>query len=173
MQRCLEPCGHSEIGFRRSLRAVRFVNAWPGHYIRLLLPLALLALSKASAAQDSLPVAPDLVSVVSGGHWEVDGMRGFYRVRIYQQGWEHVTSTAFLDWIREDPDQTRLIVQASTGISEINDAGVWSLWIPEMEFDDSAALVGISGTHTYSGETAFFSVKMTAPGNYSVVQEQL
>jgi hypothetical protein len=132
--------------------------------------LVLLVLTGAGAAQEPAPVPAELVSVVSGGFWEDGGECGFYRVRVYREGWEHVYSVVFLDWIREDPDSEMSVLAASTGVGEIADEAVWALATPEMEFQGDAAVIGIEGTHTYTGESAFFRVTMTAPGQYEVVR---
>jgi hypothetical protein len=140
---------------------------WVERIMRILL-LTLLVLTGAGAAQEAVPVPPELVSVVSGGFWEDGGESGFCRVRVYREGWEHVYGLVFLDWIREDPDSGLLVYAASTGVGEIGDEAVWSLATPGVEFQGDAAVIGIEGTHTCTGESR---VTMTAPGHHEVVQD--
>ena len=54
------------------------------------------------AEEPAPPIVPISVqSVMSGGYWKEGNRSGTYRVVIEQQGWEHLWSRLFVEWITE------------------------------------------------------------------------
>lgn len=52
------------------------------------------------AAQPVLPALdPKIVSVSSGGTWRDDGMEGTFRVVLWSEGFEHVSSGVVAQWV--------------------------------------------------------------------------
>jgi len=68
---------------------------------------ATLAFSAFAFAQPTVPA--QVTSVVTGGHWQRGAESGWYRAVIVQDGWEHLWSRLFVEWIAEpksrDEDQ--------------------------------------------------------------------
>lgn len=70
---------------------------------RLAFALVIALVSCAASGQSQ--VLPSVHSVLSGGYWQSGGQAGTYRVVVVNQGWEHVTSRVFIEWLREPRDQ--------------------------------------------------------------------
>ncbi|AWV08823.1 hypothetical protein [Marilutibacter maris] len=72
----------------------------------------LLSLLLAAPAFGQTVVPPEVVSVVSGGHWEANGCTGTYRVVVVNDGFEHVVSHALVQWVAapSSPDESPSVV---------------------------------------------------------------
>lgn len=66
--------------------------------IRTLL-LAALLVSSAMAQEPRIP--RDVVGVSTIGYWQTASQSGTYRVVVTQNGWEHVWSQVFIQWLPE------------------------------------------------------------------------
>jgi hypothetical protein len=68
-------------------------------YIVSILFLALAV--KTLNAQELLLQSPDpkITSIVGGGNWQTDDMQGTYRVVLWAEGYEHVSSGVIAEWI--------------------------------------------------------------------------
>lgn len=52
------------------------------------------------------PQVPTSVTEVhTGGWWQADGKSGTYRVIVVNQGWEHISSKVFVEWVSEPSDR--------------------------------------------------------------------
>jgi hypothetical protein len=59
-----------------------------------------------SSALPELPAS--LSSVVTGGQWSDSGNEGFFRIVVLDQGWEHIRSSVFIQWLSANgPDSGR------------------------------------------------------------------
>ena len=74
--------------------------------------LYLLSLLLAAPVFGQTVVPPEVVSVVSGGHWEVNGRAGSYRVVVVNDGFEHVVSHALVQWVAtpSSPDESPSVI---------------------------------------------------------------
>jgi hypothetical protein len=79
-------------------------------------------------AQQPAAVDADLVWAVTGGGWRLDEEVGRHRVLVYCGGFEHITCSVFVQWIRDPAgsEQGAAIV-ASEPVRAINDSFTWSL----------------------------------------------
>lgn len=50
-------------------------------------------------AQSAVPA--EVVSVASAGYWQSDGRSGQHRVVLVYEGWEHVTTRMYVEWVAE------------------------------------------------------------------------
>ncbi len=73
--------------------------------------LGLLCISSMSLGQS--PVAPRVETVASGGYWEANGRAGRYRVIVINQGFEHVTSRALVQWLADSKDGEPAIIETA------------------------------------------------------------
>ena len=78
---------------------------------RALALVSLLCTSSIGLAQS--PVAPGVETVASGGYWEANGRSGRYRIVVINQGFEHVTSRALVQWLAASKDGEPNIVATS------------------------------------------------------------
>src|SRR6186713_464278 len=94
--------------------------------------VALLTVSSlvTAAAQDRAPdVSPAIVQVVSGGYWEAGPQHGIYRAIVENQGFEHVSSRLWLEWVAEpDNAQAAHQVVGRVEVAEIG-RGSWSVHV--------------------------------------------
>ena len=51
-------------------------------------------------------LSADIVSIVRGGVWKADGRTGFYRLVVVSGGYEHVTSSLYVQWVQESQDSS-------------------------------------------------------------------
>jgi len=65
-----------------------------------LIALGLCWIATAATAQVEIPT--NVAQVESGGYWNHDGRSGRFRIVIADEGWEHVISRIFIEWIEQD-----------------------------------------------------------------------
>jgi hypothetical protein len=69
---------------------------------RTLLSLALLC---GTVGAQTVPVPPAVVSVQTVGHWRSNQAAGSYRIVVTREGWEHVWSRVFVEWLSDPSDR--------------------------------------------------------------------
>ena len=91
--------------------------------------LAAMFVPVSGAAEQSLTVPPDVVSIVSGGRWKSDTASGTFRVIVQTGGFEHILSRAQIDWIA---DPTARDNGPSVVASRVAETGSWRLDNPRI-----------------------------------------
>ena len=134
--------------------------------------VALLAFSSfvAAAAQDRAPnVSPTIVQVVSGGYWEAGPQHGIYRAIVENQGFEHVSSRLWLEWVAE-PDDTQAAHQVvgRVEVAEIS-RGSWSAHVEPAQPPFAQGVLRVAATQTHSLEQRVFTIELGSVGKYRVV----
>jgi len=81
--------------------------------------LILLIFSISLLHAQELPISADVYELKSFGHWENIDHHGHLRIVIKNQGFEHVTSSVYLEWISVQEDG--LEIYKSVPITEINE----------------------------------------------------
>ncbi|SRR6266567_2819933 len=81
------------------------------------------------AAEQSLSVPPDVVSIVTGGRWNSGTSSGTFRVIVQTGGFEHVLSRAQVDWIA---DPTGRDDSSKVVASRVAETGAWRLDNPHI-----------------------------------------
>jgi hypothetical protein len=110
-------------------------------------------------AQDSaIPV--DVFEVKSFGHWETNDQYGYFRIKIVNQGFDHVASTVYLEWISTKEEGKEIL--RSIPITEINESGFYSVSVKKVKTEK----VTLTLYHTYSHEESELEIIPTEPGKY-------
>ncbi len=106
---------------RRVVAMIRRSARPPRAIIRAVFVAAVLsAICNVQAAP--LPdVPPEVVSVVTTGHWQSGQATGQYKIIVTTEGWEHLWSRAFVEWLPDpaDPNAARKAVAISELIPPI------------------------------------------------------
>ena len=121
-------------------------------------------------ASDVSDVPTHVESVVSGGYWKSGGQDGRYRIIVVNNGWEHVHSLVFLQWLEENHEKQETTTRFSVPIREINEAHTWSVARPE--FSDKNE-IKMHATNTYSQEAKVFIVRPDVEGKYKVEEQKI
>ena len=126
----------------------------------LLIPVDTWA-TEAAFRDAALHLAPNTSSVTS-----CLGARGSgeYRIVIFNQGFEHVSSEVYLQWLEWNQDGPRLV--ESVLITELS-SGFWSVGAPTVISRKNCSMQ-LAATHTYSFEAARFVLQPAGRGKYSI-----
>lgn len=128
--------------------------------------LGLLAAGESSAAEASfreaaLRVAANISSVTPCS--KPDGS-SHYRTVVFSQGFEHVSSELYLQWLEWSQDGPRLL--DSVRVEELS-SGFWVINEPVVVSRRNCSMQ-LAATHTYSSETARFVLQPAGRGKYSI-----
>ncbi len=128
------------------------------------------ALGSFQFASQALSADPEKIdasisSVVSGGAWEVSGKRGTYRVVVIEKGWEHVSSSVWIQWIEEDADKKSLRLLTSIPVSQIGDLHL-AVGVPEFLLSRDGTTVRLNATDNITNERTVFQLTPGKPGEY-------
>ncbi len=119
------------------------------------------AKAEPEADGEAVQVATNLVSVASC----TDPMRNkSYRVVVFTQGFEHVSSEVYLQWLAWGEDGPHML--KSTPVAELS-SGMWSVGSSSV-IPGKRCSIQLNATHTYSGETERFVVRPVSLGQYSI-----
>jgi hypothetical protein len=115
-----------------------------------LIPALFLALSSntLNAEKPSIPASdPKITSIMTGRYWQNDGMEGIYRVVIWSEGFEHVSSGVAAEWIADpnDPNELPKIIHSALLVKP----GTMFLEKPTLTRTKNGFSVQLSGTHAY------------------------
>jgi hypothetical protein len=89
---------------------------------------------------------------------------GQFRVVVFSQGFEHVSSEVYVQWIEWNQEGPRLL--ESVLVKELS-SGFWSVGEPVVTSRKSCSM-RLGATHTYSSEAARFVLRPAGRGKYSV-----
>ena len=89
---------------------------------------------------------------------------GHYRVIVFAQGFEHVSSAVYLQWLEWNEDGPRVI--ESTLVAKLS-SGLWSVGTATAATDDRCSMQ-LDATHTYNLEAAHFILQPGGVGRYSI-----
>lgn len=136
--------------------------------------LVILVLSMPARAEtDAQSRAPEISaavrSVVSGGGWVEGDVRGFYRVILESEGFEHVSSRLWLEWLVEQSREDPAMVVARTLVTELSQ-GFLSLGLENAEEELLSSRLRVSGANPYSLDEQAFEIELGGPGVYRVVR---
>lgn len=117
--------------------------------------------AEAQVDGEAAQVAGNLVSVASCS----DPMRNeTYRVVVFTQGFEHVSSMVYLQWLAWDEDGPRML--KNTPVAELS-SGMWSVGSLSV-IPGKGCSIQLDATHTYSAESERFVVRPVSLGHYSI-----
>ena len=132
---------------------------------------AVLVISIAAGAEPSPQVEPKVVSVQTIGRWVANQVAGRYKVIVTTEGWEHVWSRVYVEWL-PDPNNSDEEWK-SAGIAELVPPGAPGTMILEAtaQQDKSGHLI-ITVRATPNQDLTEFGIKQTVyrfeattPGN--------
>jgi hypothetical protein len=128
--------------------------------------LGLLASVDSLAAETSfrsaaLRLAPNTSSVTSCSNPNGSGQ---YRIVVFNQGFEHVSSEVYLQWLEWNQDGPRLL--ESMLVPELS-SGLWSVGEPVV-ISHKTCSMQLAATHTYSSKAARFVLQPAGRGKYSI-----
>jgi len=63
--------------------------------------------------------------VISRGLWKDKNSYGSYRIIVQNQGWEHVRSFFYLQWLKTEDSNKRVIIYKTRPIKELNES-IWA-----------------------------------------------
>lgn len=130
------------------------------------------AATKSSHAVQRPVITEYVTAVASGGYWKDGDRSGIIRIIVLQQGWEHVTSSVYLEWIEERHTRELKLIQQSP-VDEINQAGTWSIGAPVMLPSANGLVIRLPATHMDHSRNKTFNliVPVSGIGNFEVRQE--
>jgi hypothetical protein len=128
----------------------------------------LLVLPSIAMAQPSVPAT--IESVNSGGYWATPEHRGRYRVVMVNEGYEHVYSRVFVEWVA-DPrsSSSRAKVIKSTQVPQLFSGTPVSLSAVLIPLGENSVEIKLDGVNSITQERVSASVVATHPGQVSVV----
>ena len=89
---------------------------------------------------------------------------GQFRVVVFRQGFEHVSSEVYAQWIESNQEGARLL--ESVLVKELS-SGFWSVGEPVVTSRNNCSMQ-LAASHTYSSEAARFVLQPAGRGKYSV-----
>ena len=93
--------------------------------------------------QPAIPM--QVTSVVSGGYWQRGSESGTYRAVIVQEGWEHLSSRLYIEWISEPKsrnDEQKVVAQIEPALPF--GQGNYVLRVDALRGDSSRAVLSVS-----------------------------
>ncbi|RQO47746.1 hypothetical protein DBV14_20040 [Variovorax sp. KBW07] len=126
--------------------------------------LAAMALATARTAAPEVP--PQVDTVATGGEWRSARDSGVLRIVIVHQGFEHVHSRLWIEWLavgeRGAPRRVArvLVKELSNGMNVIDTGGRGET------FQDGR--IRLRATHTYSHERSDITIETGKPGQYKL-----
>src|SRR5947208_6198917 len=106
-------------------------------------------------------LAPDVSSLTSCRDPSGSGQ---FRVVVVNQGFEHVSSEVYVQWIEWNEDGPRLL--ESVLVKELS-SGFWSVGKPVMTSRKNCSMQ-LEAAHTYTSEDARFVLRAAGRGKYSL-----
>jgi hypothetical protein len=137
--------------------------------LALLFPFAVAA--QVTQSGDSFVAAlPASVSLVSSGGGWVDGsQQGTYRIVAVTEGWNHLQSRLYIQWLAEDDVQQKLTVIATTHVTEV---GMGVVTGAEFEPGVDGVRLRISLLNSHSMEEREVELLLGAAGKYTVADRK-
>jgi hypothetical protein len=143
---------------------------------RYILPILALLFPFAAAAQTTQPgdsfvaALPASVSLVSSGGGWVDGNeQGTYRIVAVTEGWDHLQSRLYIQWIAEDDAQQKLKVVATTHVTEVRMAVVTGA---NFEPGVDGVRLRVTLLNSHSMEEREVEVLLGAKGKYTMAERK-
>ncbi|WP_398494022.1 hypothetical protein [Variovorax sp.] len=131
--------------------------------------LLLAALAPAAARDVAPEVPPQVDTVATGGEWRTARDGGVLRIVIVHQGFEHVHSRLWLEWLasgERGPARrvARVLVKELSG-------GMNVLAVDERARTFEGPRIRLRSTHSYSHETTDIAIEAGAPGRYQLLEQ--
>lgn len=134
--------------------------------------VALLSVSMwaTAAAQNAVPdVSPSIVQVASFGFWQDGSQQGVYRAIVENQGFEHVDSRLWLEWVAE-PVNAQGSPQV-VGKVEVIEIRGWSVLVEPAQPALVQGTIRVAATNPHSLERRVFTIELSSVGKYRVVSQ--
>lgn len=90
-----------------------------------------------------------------------------YRAIVFTQGFEHLSSVVYLQWLEWNQDGPKLLM--SERIVELS-SGFWSAGAPSVNTQDCSFLFPVQ--HSYSNEASRFELQPADLGKYAIRQDE-
>src|SRR5262245_4337940 len=104
------------------------------------------------AFKSTLDTLPGQVrDVNSAGRWRTAETAGVYRLVVVRGGYEHITDRLYIQWLSTATEDSSPQVLATVGVSEINDAGPFTLSYAVYAEATNRLRITESARHTYTG----------------------
>ena len=127
----------------------------------------LLLLAPYAVAQPVVPAS--IESVVSGGYWETPENHGRYRVLVVNEGFEHVISKVYVQWVAEATSPaTSPAVVATKQIQPLFSGAPVSLTAEITPQGNNRAQITLHGVNSVTQEPVSTSITVGAPGQVTV-----
>lgn len=123
-------------------------------------------------AQAAPRIPADISEVTSGGSWRGSGREGSYRIIIQTDGFEHIVSRAWLQWISgPDAHGDSLRVVASVELQEVGGGG-WQAHSPRIFLTNGSWEATMEGANSHFDpiRKARWRLKLGPPGEYSMTE---
>lgn len=117
------------------------------------------------AQQSSYQIDPSVAFVTTGNYWENSEISGIYRVLVINQGFEHVSSDVYIQWLQENVEKSSFVVLNSLLVKEVSN-GQWSIGQPELQTCKKNSICIINGTNPYTLEEKSWIIKLGDVGKY-------
>lgn len=121
--------------------------------------------SASQLKRDPIGLSAAITTVRTGGSWADGGSSGSYRVVIVDQGFEHVVSKVYIQWIEIQPEERTQHVLVTALFEKINSRPMYSLDITSFDSGDGVLEVHLSGYNAYSNEAQNFTIRAREPGS--------
>ena len=139
--------------------------------------LALIVTATFGRAQDDAPLSAvaqalpaQIETVASGGYWSRGAQDGSFRLVVQSVGWDDISSRAFLQWIRLDPDKREQIVERTIPIKEI--AGRWRVVSQRFVLRGKHWDIVVSAECRVPQARATFTITPSAEFSYTIVTSE-
>jgi hypothetical protein len=128
--------------------------------------------SPAAFSQDAFEAAlatlpGEVRQVSSAGRWRTPDAAGFYRVIEARGGYERIADRLYIQWVREGSEDQPPNVIATVGVSEINDAGPFTLSYTLYAEATNRLRISVNASHGYTRQRRQLVFVAAAPGMYS------
>ena len=117
------------------------------------------------SALDTLP--GNVRDLKSAGRWRTATAMGVYRVIVVRDGYEHIADRLYFQWLSNASDDSSPQVLATVGVSEINDAGPFTLSYALYAEATNRLRITVNARHSYTGARRQFVFVASAPGTYA------
>src|SRR5690348_6454307 len=126
--------------------------------------LFLLAVPLATAhAQDSVSLDPTIAYVTTGGSWSDGNGAGHYRVIVRTDGFEHVGSELFIEWLQDPRSEADSeTVRARVVVDSIT-PGIYNLDLPQIACKGTRCQIQVHGLNTRNMEKASWIITIERP----------
>lgn len=152
------------------------------HGRTLLLLVGILSLSAPAEAQreDSVALAirslpSDLSGLATGGAWPLGDSLGYFRVAVFDQGWEHIRSRVIVQWMFADHPDSLAVSHATVSLDSLTLPKTewleaYAVGPPTFRLRDGVWHLILCATNSYSGLSKRWTIRLGRPGSWAVTE---